>query len=102
MMGTWTWSALELSRAGWDHGVSPRESACPRATIPATLQAQDGFTELCLSLLPFSTLIEIPSNCTCHKLIQGSPKACDLSIRAAQPLLWLSSLQAGGEYLAGR
>lgn len=57
-------------------------------SLPASnfrLDTQD----LCSCLLCFSTLIEILSNCTCHKLIQGSPRACDLSIRAEQPFLWL-------------
>lgn len=93
-------------RAGWDRCGCPQGNQpardCHRATIPAKLQTQDGYTRLSLGLSPFSTATETLSNCTCHKLIQGTPRACDLSIRAVQPLLWLSSLQAGGEYLAGR
>lgn len=54
-------------------------------TSKSRLDTQD----LCFGLLCFSTLVEVLSNCTYHKLIQGSPRACDLSIRAAQPFLWL-------------
>lgn len=92
-MGEPGWVSLGCS-AGQDRsaalllGTSLPGTAAEPPSLPTSKSRLDT-QDLCFGLLCFSALIEILSNCTCHKLIQGSPRACDLSIRAAQPFLWL-------------
>lgn len=97
----WPWGARSQACSAPDSSEE-RCQGPQQSPQPCQVLNPGGIRRICASPSCLSPpLIETLGNCTCHKLIQGSPRARDPSMRRAQPLLCLSSLQAGGEYLAG-